>query len=94
MCPKQVHILQPISDKSGKKTFHWTDEMDKAFLWIKTILSLDALMAYTNHNKPFHIYTDSSDYQMLAVIMQNKKPVVYWSQKLNGAQKNYTTMNK
>ena len=92
MWPKQAHILSPLSDKSGKRTFHWTDEMGKAFLQTKAILSVDALMAYPNNNKPFHIYTDASDYQMGAVIMQNKKPVSYCSQKLNGAQNNYTTM--
>ena len=70
MWPKQAHILSPLSDESGKKNFHWTDEMDKAFLLMKAILSADALMAYLNHNKPFQIYTDASDYQMVAVIMQ------------------------
>ena len=45
------------------------------------ILSANILMAYPNHNKPFHMYTDASDYQMGAVIMQDEKPVSYWSRK-------------
>ena len=71
MWPKQAHILSPLSDENGKKTLYWTDEMDKEFLQMKAILTADALMAYPNHNKPFHIYTDVSDYQMGAVIMQD-----------------------
>ena len=94
MLHKQAHILSLLSAESGKKTFHWTDKMDKAFKQMKDILSLDALMAYPNHNKTFHIYTDASDYQKGEVMMQGEKPVAYWSQKLNGAQKKKTTMEK
>ena len=68
--------------------------MEKELLQMKAILSADALMANPNHQKPLHIYTDASDYQIAAVIMQDEKPVAYWSQKLNEAQKNYTTMEK
>ena len=79
MWPKRAHILTPLSKESGKKTCHWTDEMYKAFLRMKAILSADALMDYPNHNKPFHIYTDASDYHMGALMMQDEKPVAYCS---------------
>ena len=80
MWPKRAQILSSLSDKSGKKTFYQTEEMDNAFKQMKAILSSDALMAYQNHNKPFPIYTYASDYHIGAVIMQNKKPVAYWVQ--------------
>ena len=50
MWPKQAHILSPLSDESGKKTFCWNDKMDNAFKQMKAILSADVLMAYPNHN--------------------------------------------
>ena len=50
---------------------------------MKSILSTVVLLAYPNHNLPFEIYSDVSDYQMDAVILQNGRPVAYWSRKLN-----------
>ncbi len=68
--------------------------MDQAFKIMQTILAADDLMAYPNHNIPLHIYTDASNYQMGAIIIQQKFPVVYWSRTLNNTQQNEHTMGK
>ena len=57
-------------------------------------MASDILMHYPNPNKPFELYTDAYDYQMGAVILQEGKPVAYWSRKLNPAQKNYSVIEK
>ena len=94
MWKRRSHILAPLTNLSGKRTFEWGPEQQKAFDEVKALLAKDVLLAYPNHNKPFYIYCDSSDFQLGATIYQlddngKKIPVAYFSKKLNPAQRNY-----
>ena len=62
---------------------------------MKAIITVDAIDAYPDYSIPFHVYTDASDFQLCAAILQNNKPLVaYYSKKITPAQKNYITMEK
>ena len=94
MFPKRSHILSPLTEQVGKRNLDWTPDCQKAFDAIKAILAKEAFIAYPDHNEPFHVYCDASDYQLGAAIFQNNKPVAYYSRKLNAAQRNYTVGEK
>ena len=49
-------------------------------------MAKDALLYYPNFNKRFDIHTDSSDYQLGAIISQKKRPIAYWSKQLSATQ--------
>ena len=71
-----------MADQSGlkkKAPFKWTDEMQKAFDKMCLLMAADALAAYLNHYKRFDIYTDTSDFQLGACIIQEGRPVAYFS---------------
>ena len=58
------------------------------------MIAHDVFIRFPDQNKAFHIYTDVSDYQLGAVLMQDNIPVAFFSRKLNSAQRYYTTMEK
>jgi hypothetical protein len=67
--------------------FEWHSSHHQAFDKIKKVIGteIQVLLCYSEFNKPFHLYTDASDHQLGAVIMQDKKPIAFYLQKLNTA---------
>jgi hypothetical protein len=80
---------------SSKVKFEWHSSHQQAFDKIKKVIGteIQVLLCYPDFNKPvlFHLYTHASDHQLGAVIMQDRKPIAFYSRKLNTAKKRYTT---
>jgi hypothetical protein len=81
---------------SSKVKFEWHSSHQQAFDKIKKVIATEVLLCYPDVNKPvlFHLYTGASDHQLGSVIMQDKKPIAFYSRKLNTAQKRYTTTER
>ena len=95
MCAKQSHLLHPLTSLTSPKVkFKWTEVEHKLFDDIYCTISHDTLLAYPYFNKRFDIHTDPSDYQLGAVIIQNGKPIAFYSRKLTEIQKRYTVTEK
>ena len=84
--------LAPLSALTSKNVkWTWTPEHQEAFVKVKQIVSREVMLAYPDFNKPFDIHTDASKRQLGAVISQEKRPIAFYSRKLNPAQVWYTT---
>lgn len=66
------------------------EHQQQVFECMKVVFASNCmLVCYPDHNLPFHIDTDTSDYQMGALIMlQNQLVAYYFPRKLNPAQRN------
>ena len=82
--------LATLAGRSAKK-YIWTDKHQKSFEEAKRMVAGEAILAYPDFSKEFHVYTEASDYQLGGVIMQEGKPLAFYTQKLNSAQAKYST---
>ncbi len=97
MWPRRSHVVAPFTKLAGfkkKAKIEWMPDLDKAFKQMLEVIAQNAIVAYPDHNLPFEIYTDSSDYQLGTCIMQNGCPVAYYLHKISDFQKKNTTMEK
>ena len=71
--------------------FKWGSDQDRAFIEIKERLCGAHLLALPDFSKTFEIECDALGIGIGAVLMQEKRPIAYLSEKLNGATLNYPT---
>ena len=91
MWKRRSHLLAPLTTLVSKnEAFVWGQEQQNAFEEMKRVISKETLLTFPDFNKEFHIYTDASNTQLGAVIMQEGKPLAFYSRKMNKAQRNYT----
>jgi hypothetical protein len=96
---RRSKLLAPLTRLiSSKVKFEWHSSHQQAFDKIKKVIvnEIKVLLYYPDFNNPgsFHLYTDASDHQLGAVIMQDKNPIAFYSRKLNTAQKLFTTTER
>jgi len=88
-------IATPLTEIVKKSVgFKWNDQQDEAFNLLKDKLCSAPVLALSDFTRAFEVECDASGIGIGAVLMQDRRPIAYFSEKLNGAALNYPTYDK
>ena len=93
---QRSHILAPLSrlSSASKQNWKWGEVEQTAFENAKKMLEQDALLAYPDWSKTFQLFSDAIDYQLGATLVQEGRPLGFYTRKLSDSQMNYTVGEK
>jgi RNase H-like domain found in reverse transcriptase len=83
-------IIALITDLLKCKNFAWTEEAQKAFKQLKTLLMNALVLSLPNFDKAFEVECDTSFIGIEVMLSQEKKLIAYFSKKLGGPRANYS----
>ena len=90
-----ISIAAPLTDVIKKNVgFKWEQTQEEAFQILKGKLTQAPLLVLPDFSKTFEIEYDASGVGIGAVLMQDRKPIAYFREKLGGATLNYPTYDQ
>ena len=88
-------IAAPLNELTKKDVpFLWGTAQEEAFSVLKDKLTHAPLLQLPDFNKTFELECDASGIGLGGVLLQDGKPVAYFSEKLSGPSLNYSTYDK
>jgi len=76
-------IAKPLAELTKKDNFLWGKEADKAFQHLKQVMTTPPVLVIPSFIEPFEVECDAAGRGIEAVLMQQKKPISFFSKALS-----------
>jgi hypothetical protein len=87
-------IVAPLNDLMKKGVpFYWGAIQKHSFNTLIDKLTHALLLQLLNFDKTFELECDASEIRISGVLLQEGKPIAYFSEKLSGTSLNYSTFD-
>jgi RNase H-like domain found in reverse transcriptase/Reverse transcriptase (RNA-dependent DNA polymerase)/Integrase zinc binding domain/Chromo (CHRromatin Organisation MOdifier) domain/Aspartyl protease len=88
-------VARPLTALTSKNAWHPLTSVElSAFQQLKDTLVSPPVLAIPQFDKPFDVFTDASDNACGAILIQENRPVAFFSKKFTPAERNYPTHDR
>lgn len=71
-------IARPLTSMIKKGPIVWMEEEEKAFKKLKLAMTTTLVLALPNFENQFKVHTDASDIGIVAVLVQDRRPIAFF----------------
>lgn len=92
--PQGTERVKPLTELLKKNAFGWLTQAEKSLTELKLAMTQATVLALPNSSRPFVVYCDALESGIGVVLLQESRPLAYFSKAIKGESQPSLPMRK